>query len=100
MVVKKIVINFSRRILVVVILLKVAFVFEVPQRDIFSIFAHEMSEVDSEESRETATDEDEFIELSCHWENSHQPFSSACMIFFIPDTEAHIREIVPPPPQV
>jgi hypothetical protein len=97
--VKKSLINFLRGIMVVVMLLKLAFILEIPQKDSFQIFALEMNEVESEESQKSATDGDEFIELSFNWEHSNQPLSSACMTFFIRNIEAHIREIVPPPPQ-
>lgn len=97
---KKSLVNYLRGIIVVVMLLKLAFVLEIPQKDSFSIFAIEMNEVESEESQKSATDGDEFIELSFNWEHSHQPLPTACMTFFIRNIEAHIREIVPPPPQV
>ena len=83
----------------VVMLLKLTFILEIPQKDSFSIFALEMNEVESEESQKSAADGDEFIELSFNWEYSHQPLCSACMSFFTRNIEAHIREIVPPPPQ-
>jgi hypothetical protein len=98
--VKKNLINFLRGVLVVVMLLKLTFILDIPQKDTFSIFTLEMNEVESEESQKSDTDGDEFIQLSFNWEHSIQPFSSDRMILFMPNREAHIREVVPPPPQV
>lgn len=97
--VKKNLINIVRGIIVVVMLLKLTFIIESPQKDSFSFFTLDMNEVESEESEKSATDGDEFIELSLNWENSHQSLSSVCVTFFMRNAQAHIREIVPPPPQ-
>ncbi len=97
---KKGIFNFLKGALVLVLLLKLTFILDIPQKGTFSVFAIEMNEAESEESQKTDTDSaDEFLETPFHWKHSNRSILLQGMLSFRPDAKGHIREVVPPPPQ-
>ncbi len=87
--------------LVVMILLKLTLPVDTFQKGSTTIFAIKFNETESEDSQKTSADEaDEFVEESFEWNRLNLSHQIISLPRHAVEAEAHIREIIPPPPQV
>lgn len=92
-------VSILKGVLLLVMLLKLPILFEASPKDFLLFYAMETSETEAESAEEDTSEEDKFVRLAIYY-NSHNLVSAA--VHGYPATEnrdAHIREIVPPPPQ-
>jgi hypothetical protein len=86
-------------LLLLVMLLKLPILFDASPKDFLLFYAIETSETEAENAEEDTGEEDEFVRLTIYC-TCHNSISSAVHRYPASENkDAHIREIVPPPPQ-
>lgn len=86
-------------LLLLVMLLKLPILFDASPKDFLLFYAMESSETEAGSAEEDTGEEDEFVRLTIHC-TYHNLVSSVEHGYPASENrDAHIREIVPPPPQ-
>jgi hypothetical protein len=93
------VVSILKGVLLMAMLLKLSIFFDVPPTDFFPVYAVEASETEAESAEEDTGEEDEFIRIGLQWSSLDLVSSMVHGFLSVADQDAHIREIVPPPPQ-
>lgn len=86
-------------VLLVVVLLKLSILFDAPPKDFLLLYTMETCETETEEVEEDGGEEDEFIRIAIQLSDLHLVSQARHGYPSAANEEAHIREIVPPPPQ-
>ena len=96
-----VIVKVAKAVLVGIVLLRLVFVFNVPVPSPIDSFSIEFAEGDLEGTEKLASEEaDEFFTTDpFHWGQSSHSYLLTHYTHLIQGAEAHIREIVTPPPQ-
>jgi hypothetical protein len=92
-------VSFLRGILLLAMLLKLSILFDTPPKSFFPVYAVETSETEAENIEVDAGEEDAFIRSALQWSCVNLVSSAVHVCPSVANQDAHIREIVPPPPQ-
>lgn len=92
-------VSILRGVLLLVMLLKLPVLFDFSSKDFLLSYTAETSETETESTEEDGGEEDEFVRLATQWSCHHLISSATHESPTTANQDAHIREIVPPPPQ-
>jgi hypothetical protein len=98
---KDVIFTCSKAILVIIVLMKVAFVFEFPLSNKVDTFSIEIAESEMEDMEKLTSEvPDEFFSSDpFHWGQSSHAYLLTHYTHLILGAKAHIREIITPPPR-